>query len=373
MAAKTARDDCIATDAARRRLEELWTLVSREAEADSGLNYVSDAAVCTAIRDSMNHHYVSYRFCLPVQLLGKLCHSDLDCLALQRGDQRDPRFWDARSLASRVVAPFNAQQENVLGTSRDPYVGNPVRIPRMLRDDSSKRDLQGWHTLIDVLEGVEERNEPAYTETVLKQALLEIHRQQKTLRFTYPQPPRVSLDTVLDISQQFLGTRSGGDRALALAGALFDVIGTHFRLYAQVNRARINASDEASGQVADLECVNDKGEILIAVEVKDRALRLTDVEGTLTKTRHRVITDVFFTAPLVEAKEVKPISDRIAAAFAGGQNLYVVDFVDLARVTLALGGEAMRALFLRRVGEHLDTWNTQPSNRQAWKKLLEAV
>lgn len=271
------------------------------------------------------------------------------------------------------MAPFNAQQENVLGTSADPHVGNAMRIPRMLRDDSSKKDLQGWHTLIDVLERVEERNEPTYTEAVLKQVLLEIHRRQKTLRFTYPQPPRVSLATVLDVSQQFLGIRSGGDRALALAGALFDVIGTHFRLYAHVNRARINASDEASGQAADLECVNDKGETLIAVEVKDRALRLTDVEGTLTKTRHRVIRDVFFTSPRVEAQDSKPISNRIAAAFAGGQNLYVVDFLDLARVTLALGGEGMRALFLRRVGEHLDTWNTQPSNRQAWKKLLEAV
>ncbi|MGH8491377.1 MAG: restriction endonuclease, SacI family [Gammaproteobacteria bacterium] len=371
MAAKTARDDRIDTVAVRRRLEELWTLVSEEAETHSAVNYVSDADVCAAIRDSLNHRHVSYRFCLPVQLLGKLCNPNLDCLALQRG--KEQRAWNARSLASRVVAPFNAQQENVLGTSADPYVGNAMRVRRMLRDDSSKKDLQGWHTLIDVLERVEERNEPVYTEAVLKQVLLEIHRLQKTLRFTYPQPPRVSLATALDISQQFLGTRSGGDRALALAGALFDVIGTHFRLYAQVNRARINASDEASGQAADLECVNDKGEILIAVEVKDRALRLTDVEGTLTKTRYRVIRDVFFTSPRVEAKEVKPISDRIAAAFAGGQNLYVVDLVDLARVTLALGGEGMRALFLRRVGEHLDTWNTQPSNRQAWKKLLEAV
>ena len=79
------------------------------------------------------------------------------------------------------------------------------------------------------------------------------------MRFSYPIPPRVSLDDALEISGRFLSERSGGDRALALAGALFDVIGNHFGLFAQVNRARINASDEAVGQVADLECIDGTG------------------------------------------------------------------------------------------------------------------
>ena len=53
-----------------------------------------------------------------------------------------------------------------------------------------------------------------------------------------------------------------------MAGALFDAIGEHFRLFARVNRARINASDEATGQAADLECVNSEGKTIVAVEVK---------------------------------------------------------------------------------------------------------
>src|SRR5207249_8090553 len=108
------------------------------------------------------------------------------------------------------------------------------------------RDIAGWNTLIDVLETVQQRNDPAFTEAVLKQVLLEIHSRQQGLRFTYSVPPRVSLATTLEVARQFLAEKSGGDRALALAGALFDVIGVHFHLFAQVNRARINASDEAS-------------------------------------------------------------------------------------------------------------------------------
>ncbi len=61
----------------------------------------------------------------------------------KKGDPTDLTGWDARSLGSKVVAPFNQKQEGILGTSSDPYVGNPMRIPRMFRDDPGKKDVAG--------------------------------------------------------------------------------------------------------------------------------------------------------------------------------------------------------------------------------------
>jgi hypothetical protein len=203
--------------------------------------------------------------------------------------------------------------------------------------------------------------------------LLEIFRRQKTLRFVYPLPPRISLENVLSLTHKFLVQKSGGDRGLALCGALFDAVGMHFGLYAKVDRARINASDEATGQAADLECVNVQGEVVLAIEVKERTLTLTDIEGTLRKCRKRKIKDIFFAAPRIRKDEQNAIDERIAGAFASGQNLYVFDFFDLARSVLALGGEDIRITFLQKVGEHLDVWNTQPSHRKAWKSLLESL
>jgi hypothetical protein len=226
---------------------------------------------------------------------------------------------------------------------------------------------------VDVLEQVELRGNPGFTEAVFRQVLLEIFRRQKSLRFVYPLPPRISVEDALSIAKRFLEQKSGGDRGLALCGALFDAIGINFGLYAKVNRARINASDEAIGQAADLECVNTQGEVLLAIEVKERTLTLTDIEGTLRKCRKRKIKDIFFTAPRVRKEEQPAIQDRIARAFASGQNLYVFDFFDLARSVLSLEGEHIRSTFLQKVGEHLDLWNTQPSHRQAWKNLLESV
>jgi hypothetical protein len=360
---------------AEKLLETHWQSVMAEASVKPDVEYVADASLRQAIHDSVNHKQVAYRFCLPIQLLGKLSNPDLDCLRLQKKkeDPNDVTGWDARSLGSKVVAPFNQKEENVLGTSNDPYVGNPMRIPLMVRDDSSKKDVKGWNTLVDVLEQVQSRGDRNFTEAVFRQVLLEIFRRQKSLRFAYPLPPRISLEDVLSLAHRFLDQKSGGDRGLALCGALFDAIGIHFGLYAKVDRARINASDEATGQAADLECANTQGEVVLAIEVKERTLTLTDIEGTLRKCRNRKIKDIFFAAPKTRKDEQSAIDERIARAFASGQNVYIFDFFDLARSVLALGGEEIRTTFLQKVGAHLDIWNTQPSHRKPWKSLLESL
>ena len=248
-----------------------------------------------------------------------------------------------------------------------------MRIPHMARNDQSKKDVTGWNALVDVLEQVESRDNPDFTKTVFRQVLLEIFRRQQSLHFAYILPPRISLEGALGLAQRFLEEKSGGDRGLALCGALFDAIGIHFGLYAKVDRARINASDKATGQAADLECVNAEGKVVLAVEVKERTLTLTDVDGTLRKCRQREIEDIFFATPGVKANELPALNERIERVFAGGQNVYVFNFFPFARSILALGGDPIRITFLQKVGEHLNIWNTQPSHRQAWKKLLEVL
>jgi len=233
--------------------------------------------------------------------------------------------------------------------------------------------VRGWNRLVELLSNVEQQADPQFTTALFHQVLLEMFRRQQSLKFSYPVPPRVSLELTLSISAKFLEERSGGDRAQALAGALFDAIGLHFGIFAQVNRASINASDEATGQAADLECRDKTGKLILAVEVKDRTVTLADVEGTLHKSRQRQITEILFTGKGIRADEQAALDGRISRAFTAGQNLYIFDFFDLARSVLAIGGEEIRITFLKKVGEHLDTWNTQPSHRQAWQKLLQKL
>jgi hypothetical protein len=189
----------------------------------------------------------------------------------------------------------------------------------------------------------------------------------------YPVPFRISLEQVLEVAREFSDAHRGKTRALALWGALFDSIAIHFHLFAKVNRARLRKRGQHELNPVDLECLNEQGVVVLALELRKRRASFADVQDTVIHTRNRDIREVFFTAPKVDASDADQINSRIATAFAGGQNLYIADFFDLAKAVLALGGEPMRVLFLRKVGEHLDTWNTQPSHRQTWKRLLQTI
>ena len=358
---------------ASKVIRDEWIVVSEAEANDAAIRFVTDEVLRRTIAASINHKQVGYRYCLLIQLLGKVCDPSLDSRKLQRGKSNDSTAWDARSLGSKVVAPFVLEQEAVLGTSRDPYVGNPMRIPAMVKDDASKDDLPGWNAMVSLLEKVESSHDPEFTRALFRQVLLEVLRRQRALKFTYSIPLRVSLEETLSLMREFLMEKSGGDRALTLAAALFDSMGIHFGLFKQVKRCAINAADAAVNQLADLECIDGDGKLVMAVEVKDRRLSLSDIEGTLQKAKQRVVSEIFFTAPGLESGSTAAIGDRIRRSYTSGQNLYVFDLLELSRTVLAIGGESIRLTFLTHVGRNLDNWNVQPRHRQAWQGLLSKL
>src|SRR2546430_16002454 len=101
MAAKGNRKDGLDVENANELLEEHWQAVAAEAAAKPDHHYLGDAAAREAVHDSINHALVAYRFCLPIQLLGKMVNPALDCLRLQKSDPSDTTGWDARSFGKK--------------------------------------------------------------------------------------------------------------------------------------------------------------------------------------------------------------------------------------------------------------------------------
>jgi hypothetical protein len=359
---------------AKEILAVSWKRVQEDFAKNEAVRFVEDEMLFSAIKASINHKQVSYRFVLPIQVLGKLANGAFDCRNLQAGKKNaDPRAWDARSLGSGVVAPWNREQQNVLGSSGDPYVSNPLRQPRMLPSASGLKDKAGWLVLLNVLDEIEERNSEKLTTDIFLQVLVEIIIRQKELTFTYPVPPRVSVKTALALTNSFLLKKSGGDRALALSAALFSVFGKAFGLFTKTTRGAINAPDEQSGTAGDIECLDVSNKIIFIVEVKDRKLSLSDLEDTLRKSRERSIQEIFVIAHNKEESEREAIDAKIESAYSSGQSTYILSFEQLAETVLSMGGESIRRDFLSEVGHQLDEFNTQPEHRLAWRKLLEQI
>jgi len=337
-------------------------------------DWLYDNTLIEHIRQSINSKTKSYRYVLPTQLVAKLADSSLDCQCVQvaRGG---PGAFDARTIAHRVVVPFDQSNDNVLGGSPEPYVNNPLRVPEVSeRYSVAQKNRKDWGNLCRVLSSIQRRQDEDFTRSVLKQVLTEIYRRLAQVRVVYPTPMRISLDRCMQLIQDYLVGLSGGDRLLALTSALFVIIGKRFQLYSEVRRATITAADQATGMLADLECVLEDGNVVLAVEVKDRILTVSQMRGKVPGIREKQVLEIFFVAQQgIAEKEAKDIQDLINHEFVGGHNIYVVDLITLGRAVFSLLGEQGRRDFLREVGGQLDQYGSDIQHRRAWASLLAAA
>lgn len=369
---KTGRRDLVSK--CKVSLDEHWTVVRQRAEDGDLSDYLDNSDIVAAIRESLSDSAdKTYHYVLITQLLAKVTDPKLNARSLQEGAGVDGSF-DPRTICKKVVVPFDRTHlDGALGRSPDPYVNNPVRVPLLVKTDrESKSDPEMWDKLCDVVETVESAGSTEFAIAALRQVMLEIYRKLGSTVIKYDVPLRASLAQVIGAIEEFSQEQSGGDRPLALTAALFQVIGQSFKLFdPNVRRGKINASDESSGQAADIECLDEQGKVVIAVEVKDRTVTVSDLEEKLSSTRERGIKEIFFV--FARGKEqAEGVRERLAKEFSAGQNLYVFNIVGFAKSVLALAGESSRRDFLIFVGEQLDSYS-DTKHRLAWKAVLQAM
>ena len=347
---------------ALKLLEQYWGVVLNND------NLGSTPEVIAVINSDM----VAVRYCLPTQLLGKLTDPSLDALCLQE-KASPPGNWDPRSFSKAVIAPWVIRNQKVLGSSAEPYVGNPLRRPRLNEGLDQLKDPEKWAGLTAILEEVQVRDDPAYTEQVFTQTLAAVRDRMREHDFVYIVPPRVSLVQAEGLVREFLSEKSGGDRGLAVAAALFGTFRERLGIYKEIRRGSINASDASTGAAADLECIGPKGDVILAVEVKERRISNGDVVVAVTKARTQRVREIILCTEGIVAADQKAVSETFARAWASGTNLYHATIAELMRGALPLLGEQGVREFAIQVGHQLDAFSTQPKHRRAWRALLDAL
>lgn len=162
------------------------------------------------------------------------------------------------------------------------------------------------------------------------------------------------------------------DHSRSLLNELWGIVLSE-TVYSEVVRHVVNASDQSTGLSADIECKDANGEVLLAIEVKERDLTVMDLKSGIQKARRGSISKYLFNSPRTKMTDESEIAELIEKTWNSGTNLYRLSMDELIRVGLALTGENSRREFLENIGEQLNTYNTQPTNRQRWKQLLEEI
>ena len=343
-------------------LRENWL---RESEKVEGTDSDIDRLV--------DNDLVSVRFAVLTQLLGKLADPSRDVLCLQRGDAEGADAtgrWDARSLCTRVVVPWNQESQNVLGGSTDPYVNNPLRRPRLDEQTAALKKPAEWDALVAFLKAA--ASDRATTEEAVLRCLRSIARRLHRQTVHYGVPPRASLVQVVDLLENYLATPSNGLRPLVAATALLKIIGTSLGLFS-VSSQGLNEPDRATEAPGDIVCSGADGKPVLAAEVKDRSLTLIEFEASLLKARQGGVPSLIFVVPQLSDKDAKTIQDRIAAVWAQGTNVYATTVPEVARTSFMLIGEQWRHEFLSELGSELNRRSAPYSHRRAFADLLDGL
>ena len=317
---------------------------------------------------------VSIRYALVTQLLGKVVDQSRDALSIQRGDAStadESGRWDARSFCSANVVPWVSESGQVLGTSPDPYVNNPLRRPRLDEGHEPVRARPLWESLVAELREVQTRDDPSFTESKLRSCLVSLADIYRELTTDFDVPQRISLESTSRLVADYLSESSGGERPQVITAALMRTIGSRFGIFDEVARQGINEADAASASPGDVICYS-QGTQVLAVEVKDRTIELHDVDVAIGKARRNSIAEILFAT--VEPPSIEEsIESRTEREFALGINVYQISIDTLLRASLSIAGESSRAQFLTLVGEELNDRVTQPVHKLAWQSLLQSL
>lgn len=362
-------------ESCKQYLEKRWKFIDQLFDQEQLKEPLGDDFILLKekIRECITSHTKSYRYVLPTQLLSKSADQLLDCRSLQVADESKGSF-DARTIAHQVVVPFETENHNVLGGSKEPYVNNPLRCPAVsLAYRERQRHKADWDNLIFILDMVQNKNSETFTKNVFDQVLFEIHKLLANVKVIYPTPNRISLERTINLIKNFLAEKSGGDRLEAVATSLFRTISEKFKLFDEVKREKVNVADSSSGMVADIECYSN-GEIILLVEVKDRNLTLTQLNAKIDIARSNQIKEILFIAQQgADDKNKNEIHRKISQEFTSGQNIYITDLLKFAEGILILLGEKGRIDFLNKIGIELDDSKSAIQHRKSWANLLRDI
>ena len=347
---------------ARNWLDSEWEDVLRDAgsEPDPEMDRLVDSGV------------VSIRYAVITQMLGKIADSSRSLLCLQSGTG-EPGAWNARSFCDSVIVPWVAENHDVIGTSSEPYASKPLRRLRLSRGMSDVRNSDEWDRLVMLFESLEDAS-PDELRKTYRRCLGAVARHLSRQSFKYPIPMRVSAARTRIALEEFLSDQSGGLRPMVVAAALMQILGEGFGLFSRVESQGVNEADAASGVPGDVMCYSADDSLVMAVEVKDRNLTLTDVRSSTRKAQQadQRLSNFLFTAPGIVPSEKAEIDESMERAWASGLNLYQVDLLELAASSFVLLDEDWRPKLLRGIGQELDR-RREHAHRRVWHEIVSEL
>ncbi len=222
---------------------------------------------------------LTYRYIMFTALLAKAVDPAIDILSLQAGDESAGAY-DARSLASKVVYPFQKTMlGNVLdGSNSDPLVNKPGRFMRLRRDNPAAGGdpRQALVALCENLPKVTTKEDArSCVDYIVSKLLADKTARDAQLELFDSAARDMSAFRVRKFLDNLLDQGFGGAALVLTATALYHLqySGDEY----QVIPHPVNQSGSSRRQFSDLDLLRN-GTAFMGTELKDKPFTASDVD-----------------------------------------------------------------------------------------------
>ncbi|MCW3764684.1 restriction endonuclease, SacI family [Weissella confusa] len=227
----------------------------------------------------------TYRYIFITEIATKTTLPEINALALQMKSNL-PGAYDARSVAHKVVVPFEKEYlNNSLGGSNEPFLNKPARFTSLSENNAvrSGKDKQELLTMIALLKDIQQEKAKIYLQYSFS-LLLEKIKEEKNKEVLRLQTQKSTSTYQLRNLLQKLISQSIGGQSLPLA------IGTLLNEYISSINAedisiivhKVNESGASSKEVGDID-IYSNNTLIATIEAKDKTFNTNDVEHAAQK------------------------------------------------------------------------------------------
>lgn len=251
--------------------------------------------ISTNIATVLRGTHKTYRYILVNALLAKATNKDVNPLSLQKGDGKGGKY-DARSLCHSVIVPFEKLKlQGCLGNSNEPFLNKPARFVTLSSTNAVRagKDKETLDILISILSRIKS-SKVAYKYLKAAMVILKTNHEEYLKKFSVGDSlldvsefAQLVLDYIYQITDH---TLDGETCPLVVAEIEQLYLGKDFKVIPH----KVNESGSSSKEVGDIDILDKDGELINAIEVKDKAFSAQDVVHAVNKFREANLVSSLF-------------------------------------------------------------------------------
>jgi hypothetical protein len=342
-----------------------WSRIQDESQTE----YIDDPIIKQKISEVLEGPQLTYRYILMTSILGKAVNPDVHSRSMQSGSNLDGSF-NARSLAHKVVVPWEKENGERLGGSNEPYLNKPARHPEWSLDVPA-RSTSARERLYNLLQRLEEKTNSGEIDPmdVLRQALQTFYELEPKL-IEFESPDDAPYHIIEGAIIEYLTESGGGERLAAVMAACFqakyDYAGNGEW---DVKADNANVPDSFSDEAGDVELYRN-GHLKKAAEVKDKPTTRSDIQHVVTKAQQHELDEYLY----IVGADFDLGAEEAAREEAENAPVSIhLVYPDEILALLKLVDDEQRVNFIDYVGEYLNDMRASDESKAAYQEVVDVL